>query len=268
VGQYFWLRKLNIDKKYCFIATLITCFSLKLNEILRFPNAVHSFAWFPWILYAITLTINKTKIIKSSLLIFIFTILILTAGYPYYILYGFILFSIYFLFISIIPVKKLISKKKNNQNFIKSFLNNFIPALLAFLLISPWFLKINKLMEITRDRNLLDINFSFTLSSNLIDQLGSWILPPISYSESCYYLGAIVTTSLICYFINFSFDKKKNKKEKYFILFFFFFLYFYIKYLPRKSPIYLDFFGIKWILLRILEPFQELIFYLFPCFPF
>jgi hypothetical protein len=226
VGQYFWLRKLNIDKKYCFIATLITCFSLKLNEILRFPNAVHSFAWFPWILYAITLTINKTKVIKSSLLIFIFTILILTAGYPYYILYGFILFSFYFLFISIIPVKKIIIKKKNNQNFIKSFFNNFIPSLLAFLLIFPWFFKINELMEITRDRNLIDINFSSILSSNLIDQLGSWILPPVSYAESCYYFGAIVTTSLVLYFIDFFLDHKKNKKEKYFILFIFFFFIF------------------------------------------
>jgi hypothetical protein len=266
VGQYFWLRKLNIDKKYCFIATLITCFSLKLNEILRFPNAVHSFAWFPWILYAITLTINKTKIIKSSLLIFIFTILILTAGYPYYILYGFILFSIYFLFISIIPVKKLISKKKNNQNFIKSFLNNFIPALLAFLLISPWFLKINKLMEITRDRNLVDINFSFILSSNLIDQLGSWILPPISYAESCYYLGAIVTTSLICYFINFSFDKKKNKKEKYFILFIFFFFIFLYQISSTQESYIFRFFWDKMDFIKNFRAFSRINILLIPLF--
>jgi hypothetical protein len=266
VGQYFWLRKLNIDKKYCFIATLITCFSLKLNEILRFPNAVHSFAWFPWILYAITLTINKTKIIKSSLLIFIFTILILTAGYPYYILYGFILFSIYFLFISIIPVKKLISKKKNNQNFIKSFLNNFIPALLAFLLISPWFLKINKLMEITRDRNLVDINFSFILSSNLIDQLGSWILPPISYAESCYYLGAIVTTSLICYFINFSFDKKKNKKEKYFILFIFFFYIFLYQISSTQESYIFRFFWDKMDFIKNFRAFSRINILLIPLF--
>lgn len=241
VGQYFWLRKLNIDKKYCFIATLITCFSLKINEILRFPNAVHSFAWFPWILYAITLTINKTKVIKSSLLIFIFTILILTAGYPYYIFYGFILFSIYFLFISIIPVKQLIVKKIKNQNFIKSFLNNFVPSLLAFLFIFPWFWKINELMKITRDRNLIDINFSSILNSNLIDQLGSWILPPISYAESCYYFGAIVTTSLIFYFIDFSLKKKKDKKEKYFILFIFFIFVFLYQISSAKDSLLFKF---------------------------
>ena len=46
LGQYLWLRKLNIDIKYCLIATLITCLGLKINEILRFPNAIHSFCWF------------------------------------------------------------------------------------------------------------------------------------------------------------------------------------------------------------------------------
>jgi hypothetical protein len=266
VGQYFWLRKLNIDKKYCFIATLITCFSLKLNEILRFPNAVHSFAWFPWILYAITLTINKTKVIKSSLLIFIFTILILTAGYPYYILYGFILFSFYFLFISIIPVKQIIVKKKNNQNFIKSFLNNFIPALLAFLLIFPWFFKINELMEITRDRNLIDINFSSILSSNLIDQLGSWILPPVSYAESCYYFGAIVTTSLVLYFIDFSLDHKKNKKEKYFTLFIFFFFIFLYQISSAKESLVFNFFWDKIEFIKNFRAFSRINILFIPLF--
>ena len=98
LGQYLWLRKLNIDIKYCLIATLITCLGLKINEVLRFPNAIHSFCWFPWILYGMTISINKNQIIKSSLIIFFSTIFVLSAGYPYYILYGLILFSSYFFF--------------------------------------------------------------------------------------------------------------------------------------------------------------------------
>lgn len=266
VGQYFWLRKLNIDKRYCFIATLISCFSLKLNEILRFPNAVHSFAWFPWTLYAITLTIDKTKVIKSSLLIFIFTILILSAGYPYYILYGFILFSIYFLFVSIASVKKLLVKKKNNQNFIKSFINNFLPASLAFLFIFPWFSKINELMKITRDRNLIDINFSSILNSNFIDQLGSWILPPISFAESCYYFGAIVTISLIFYFIDFSLDIKKDKKEKYFIFFIFFFFIFLYQISLAKDSLLFKFFWEKIEFIRNFRAFSRITILYIPLF--
>ena len=227
VGQYFWLRKLNFDKKYCLIATLIVCFGLKLTEILRFPNAIHAFAWFPWILYAMTLTLEKKKIIKSSIIIFISILSIFTAGYPYYILYGFILFSFYFLFISIPFIKiKILTNKDTYQYFYKSFLNNIVPALVAFAIALPWFMEIQELMEITRDRNLKDITFSSILNSNILDQLGSWILPPISIAESNYYFGAIITTILIYYFINLIFDKNKKKNEIYFIIFFILFFVF------------------------------------------
>ena len=265
VGQYFWLRKLNIEKKYCLIATLITCFGLKLNEILRFPNAVHTFAWFPWVLYAITLTIDKFKVIKASLLIFIFSILLLLGGYPYYILYGFFLFFFYFLFISVNSVKKLILKK-NNQNFIKSFLINFIPALLSFLFVLPWLSKINELMKITRDRNLIDIDFSSGLSSNLADHLGSWILPPISYAESCYYFGAIVTTSIIFYLIDFYINRKKNIKEKYFLLFFFFFFLFVYQISLGKESYLFRFFWEKIDFIKYFRAFSRINILLIPLF--
>ncbi len=228
VGQYIWLRKLNIDIKYCLIATLITCLGLKINEILRFPNAIHTFCWFPWILYGMTLSIENNKKIKSSLIIFFSTLLILLAGYPYYILYGLILFSFYFLFISFNNVKVLICEGNCEQNYIKFFLNNAIPPLVALLIVSPWFLGISEVMEITRDRNLQDINFSYILSSSLIDQLGSWIFPPISIAEGYYYFGSIVTLLLLFYLINFLFSKNKNKIEKYFtILFLLFFIFNY-----------------------------------------
>jgi len=108
IGQYLWLKKLNIDIKYCLVSTLIICAGLKLTEILRFSNAIHTFCWFPWILYGMTLSLKKGFHIKTMLIIFISTISILTAGYPYYIIYGFIFFSSYFLFISNSFVKNLI----------------------------------------------------------------------------------------------------------------------------------------------------------------
>ena len=221
VGQYLWLRKLNVDKKYCFIATLITCFGLKLTEILRFPNAVHAIAWFPWILYSITLSVQNAKLIKSSIIIFLSSLMILTAGYPYYILYGFILFSFYFFFINIPKVRiQFIKRHKLNYSFFKSFLTCLLPASISLLIVLPWFLGIGEIMEITRDRNLNNISFSYTLGSNIIDQLGSWILPPISIAESNYYFGAIITLIIIYYFINFLTGNIKSYKEKYYVIFF------------------------------------------------
>ena len=226
VGQYLWLRKLNIDIKYCFFATLITCFGLKLTEILRFPNAIHAFAWFSWILYGMTLSIKSENKIRSSLILFVSTLLILTAGYPYYILYGIILFSFYFIFISFYKVKIEIYKSDSIQNNLNLFLNNALPPILALLIVLPWLQGIKEVMEITRDRNIQEIAFSFIYSSNIIDQLGSWVFPPISYAEGRYYFGSIITLLFIFYILNFLFDKNKENLEKYFLIFFIIFFLF------------------------------------------
>ncbi len=226
IGQYIWLRQLNIDKKYCLLATLITCFGLKLTEILRFPNAIHAFAWFPWILYSITLTVKESSFIKSSIIIFLSTIMILTAGYPYYILYGLILFSFYFIFINLPFIQKEFFNSSVTDFSFKSFLNCLFPALMGFLIVLPWFLGIQEIMEITRDRNLKDIAFSYTLSSSVLDQIGSWILPPISFAESNYYFGAITTLIIFYYFIFFISGKINEKKEKFFTIFFLIFFIF------------------------------------------
>ncbi len=239
IGQYFWLRKLNIDKKYCFLATIITCFGLKLTEILRFPNAVHAFAWFPWMLYSITLSLDNSKAIKSSIIIFISTLMILTAGFPYYILYGFILFSFYFFFTNIPKVKIQIRHGLVNSSFYKSFFICLLPALLALLIVSPWFLGINDIMEITRDRNLKDISFSYILGSNFLDQVGSWILPPISFAESNYYSGAIISMIIIYYFYSFIAGKIHNLIEKHYLIFFLIFFIFNFQIVaPENSLIF------------------------------
>ncbi len=266
LGQYLWLRKLNIDIKYCLIATLITCLGLKINEILRFPNAIHSFCWFPWILYGMTISINKNQIIKSSLIIFFSTIFVLSAGYPYYILYGLILFSSYFFFISFSNVKELFYERNNIQNYLKFFLNNAIPPLLALIIISPWFMGINEAMEITRDRNLHDINFSFTLSSDLLDQIGSWIFPPISIAEGYYYFGSIVTILILFYIINFLLSKNKEKKEKYLLIFFLLFFILNYQFAASENSFLFKFFWEQFDLIKNFRSFSRINILLIPLF--
>ena len=253
VGQYFWLRKLNIDKKYCLLATIITCFGLKLTEILRFPNAVHTFAWFPWILYSITLSLQNSKIIKSSIIIFISTFMVLTAGYLYYILYGFILFSFYFFFINIPKVKIQIGHNFVKNSFHKSFFTCLLPALIAFLIVLPWFSGISDVMEITRDRNLNDIKFSYILGSSFLDQVGSWILPPISIAEGHYYFGAIISMLIMYYFYCFFTGKINNSIEKYFLIFFLVFFIFHFQIAAPESSIIFNF---LWSKLEIIQSFR------------
>ena len=116
--------------------------------------------------------------------------MIFTAGYPYYILYGLILFSLYILFLLIIKDKNYIYGSKN-LNFVSNlnfFIQVSLPSIFAAILFSPVYLKTSEIMDITRGRNLSNLGFSTHGSSNLYDQIGSWIYPPFSFAEGWYIL--------------------------------------------------------------------------------
>ena len=53
VGTFFFLKSYNFSTKIIIISTLIVCSGLRLTELLKFPNALHAAAWFPWILLGI-----------------------------------------------------------------------------------------------------------------------------------------------------------------------------------------------------------------------
>jgi len=255
VGQYLWLKKLNIDIKYSLIATIITCCGLKLTEVLRFPNAVHTLAWFPWILYAMTLSLNVKNNYKSILIIFFSTLFVLTAGYPYYILYGLLLFSGYFIFINTSVFRlKTVSSSKDLQKRLKVLFINLIPALLAFFIVLPWFLGVQEIMEITSNRNLNNINFSSIFSSYFLDHIGSWIFPPISIAEGYYYFGSVVSLIMIVYLLNFFLKKNKNKFEFHYILFFFI-LYLFVYQFSNAENSYL--FKIIWNNFDLIKNFRN-----------
>ena len=266
VGQYLWLKRLGLDIKYCFFATLITCFGLKINEILRFPNAIHAFAWFSWILYGMTLSIKVENNIKSSLILFVSTILILTAGYPYYIFYGFLLFGSYFIFISFYRVKKEIYKNDTIHNNLYLFFYNVLPPFLALLIVFPWLEGIKEVMDITRDRNVQDITFSYILDSNFIDQLGSWIFPPISLAEGWYYFGTLMTVLFIFYVINFLLSKNKQSLEKYFLTFFIIFFLFNYQFSAAENSYLFKIIWEKFDLLKNFRAFSRINILLIPLF--
>jgi len=213
VGNYFWLRKLNFKKSTALTTCLIIIMGLKINEILRFPNAIHSFCWFSWMLYGLTLSKYNNQNLKSFLIIFFCWLFILTAGYPYYIFYGFILFFSYYFFISLKNFDKhfLNEKQISNLTFKNPFFKIFFPTFLSSLIALPWLLKVNEILEMTRDRGLKSINYTNNLNSDAIDHLGSWIMPKISIAEGWFYNGTLVTFLIIFFILSLFFVNNKNK---------------------------------------------------------
>ena len=149
IGLFKFLKTFNISAEIIFTVVLITSVSLKLTELLRFPNALHAFAWFPWVLYGINSTQFKYSSIKSFSIIFISSLMIFTAGYPYYILYGFILFCLYILFLLIIEDKNYIYGTKNLKfvSNLKFFIQVSLPAILAAVIFSPIYFKTSEIIK-------------------------------------------------------------------------------------------------------------------------
>ena len=256
IGLFNFLKSLKINTNVAVVSVLIICMSLKINELLRLPNAIHTFAWFPWILYGINLNLLKDNFTKSFIIISASTLMILTAGYPYYIFYGILLFSTYFIFINLFKKSILIDYNYNNfTNLFQSFYRSLIPAIFGFLIPLPWLLKVNQLMSITKGRDINDISFSYSMNSSFIDQVGSWIYPPYSIAEGWYYTGAFSVFIILLFSILRIFNKDYNKNG--FISFILFFIFLFFLTFQFSNPKNSIIFGFVWNNLDFIQNFRN-----------
>ena len=221
LGIFFWLRSLKIDFWIAFTVSIVTVCSLKITETIRFPNAAHSAAWMPWILYGINL-INKNFTLKNFLLIFLSNFFLVTAGYPYFIVYSLFLFIPYIVIFVPIVLKKRIFSKDNFLQYTKTSL----PFISSYLLASPWLIKVKSFLKSLVDRT--NANWEFATEHEFFwkDALGSWIFPPASSTEGWYYFGIITTILIFFSLYIFFFKKKFFNEEKHFVLYSLFFILF------------------------------------------
>tara|TARA_B100000029_G_scaffold162159_1_gene158186 strand:+ start:3807 stop:5951 length:2145 start_codon:yes stop_codon:yes gene_type:complete len=221
LGIFFWLRSLKIDFWIAFTVSIVTVCSLKITETIRFPNAAHSAAWMPWILYGINL-INKNFTLKNFLLIFLSNFFLVTAGYPYFIVYSLFLFIPYIIIFVPIVLKKRIFSKDNFLQYTKTSL----PFISSYLLASPWLIKVKSFLKSLVDRT--NANWEFATEHDFFwkDTLGSWIFPPASSTEGWYYFGIITTILIFFSLYIFFFKKKFFNEEKNLILYPLFFILF------------------------------------------
>tara|TARA_Y100000389_G_scaffold199798_1_gene238885 strand:- start:1673 stop:3814 length:2142 start_codon:yes stop_codon:yes gene_type:complete len=227
LGIFNWLKSLKVAHSIAFLSALLIACSLKLTELLRFPNAVHAAAWIPWALYGINeMIINKKK---SFLIIFFSNLFILTAGYPYFIVYSLFLFIPYIIFIPFLFNDQ--NTMRLNYKILQFYISIFLSFFLSYLIALPWLLKVRTLIASLVDRTENNWEFATEHSFFWKDTVGSWMFPPASSTEGWYYFGIIVTIiiffgiSLILYN-----PKKLNNFEKkiflYSLIFILFITYF------------------------------------------
>jgi hypothetical protein len=219
LGLFLWLSLLLPNQRSVFFATIVTSLSFKLGEILRFPNAIHTAAWMPWILYGITLASTQGKYLRSGIIIFVSCIMLLTGGYPYYAYFALFLIPPYALLLLFPNVRPLLITKRPTSSFsVNKFLLTLLLSSSASLCIcAPYLIKMRELMIQTVDRAGSSYAFSAYASFDPIGTLGSFIFPPAAQAEGWYYFS-ITGVFLIIVYIAILIRRRRDQASEFLFL--------------------------------------------------
>ncbi len=223
IGLYHWLNFFIKDRSINFIVVIVTTSSLLITGLIKFPNAVHTFAWFPYVLLGINYSFYNNKKFKSFCLIFFPFIFLLTAGYPYFVVYFSFFLILYFIFIFIYQFYINNDLVLNNQSsLINFFIRNFLYFLTPLIFVLPWIIGVKSTLDLTNNRNIENIDLQFEYATehtfNYIDIIGSWIFPIASSPEGRYNFGIFVSIIIIFFLISYLFSNFKTKKYNYLII--------------------------------------------------
>jgi hypothetical protein len=213
LGLFTWLRLINTNLRAVVFATLVMSVSFKVTEMIRFPNAVHTAAWYPWILYALT-RILLSKSLKNTLvggvLLTLFLICFFTGGYPYYVYYGLFLFPPYLLVFLLKPLRlRLLGPEL--VRFKRALSTMILAGGAALALCVPYAIGIKRLMAETIDRAGKDFNYSTAHIFNFEDTLGSLVYPPAASVEGWYFFSIAGLLLIVLYM--FTRKTVNNKSE-------------------------------------------------------
>ena len=200
LGIFGWLRSLQIANRHALFATAIVSVSIKLTEIVRFPNAVHTIAWLPFLLWGCTLALRPQTAKKGGGMIFLGTVMMLTGGYLYYVYYSAFILGPYILLLLFPQTRQVIAGSLTER--IKPFLVTiFISFSTAGLLCFPYLLKTLQLLAQTVDRGGNNFQYSTAHEFTFTDTIGSLFFPPAAQMEGWYYFGMVGVLLILFYIV-------------------------------------------------------------------
>lgn len=204
LGLFMWLRLINTNIRAVVFAVLVMSVSFKMTEIMRFPNAVHSAAWYPWIFYALTKIMLsqslKITALNGILLVF-FLVCLCTAGYPYYLYYTQFLFGPYVLAFLLKPLRlRLFGIRTINWKRTLGTLS--VVAVVTALICVPYLLSIMHLKSETTVRTGKNFNFSTQHVFTFEDTLGSLLYPPAAMQDGWNFFSVTAILLVLLYMLS------------------------------------------------------------------
>jgi len=201
LGLFHWLRLLPLPLRSVLFATFVMSVSFKVTETLRFPNSIHTAAWYPWLLFALTQILRRDsarRAARDGLLLAVFFVCLLTGGYPYFVYYAIFLLAPYLL-IFLVPSLRERLWRQPIGNLRTSFAVIFAAGLAACLLCAPYLFQMSRLMRQTVNRGGGDFAYATEHEFRFVHTIGSLVFPPASQPEGWYYFGLLGFLLILLY---------------------------------------------------------------------
>ncbi|NPV85181.1 MAG: hypothetical protein HPY45_04125 [Anaerolineae bacterium] len=204
LGLFRWLKllKIGVNMRAVAFATIVLgvcCY--RMADLIRTVNALHTAAWYPWILYAITgilLSQRPRESVKYAITLLLAGVFLLTAGYPYNVYYLVFLVVPYGFVFIISPLRKELISDLPVQRW--AMLLCLIALLACLVICAPYLLKVAALLNQTTSRSGGDLDFATGYIFSFTDTLGSLIYPPASMADGWYYFGIFGILLIILFF--------------------------------------------------------------------
>lgn len=204
LGLFMWLRLVNTNLRAVVFGVLVMSISFKVTEIIRFPNAVHTAAWYPWVLYALTQICRSSSLkgtVAGGVLLTLFLICLCTGGYPYYVYYSLFLFVPYLLVFLVKPLRlRLLGPRPIYWK--RALVTLAVAGGVTLLVCAPYILGIKRLMAETIDRVGKDFAYSTNHVFNFEDTVGSLIYPPAASAEGWYFFSITGVLLILLYVLS------------------------------------------------------------------
>jgi hypothetical protein len=204
LGIHQWLRAMGLRPRAALFAACAISISFRICDTMRFPNAVHTAAWYPWILlalYRIFTARDRGSLLRGGTLLCTAAVCFITAGYPYYVYYSQFLLVPYLAALAAPWIRqRLFPRFREGQVGLAPWVATGAAGLVAGMVGLPYLMMISRLMKSTQDRGGGDFEYSTSHLFGPRDTLGSWIYPPSSESEGWYYFG-LIGSLLIAIFV-------------------------------------------------------------------
>lgn len=191
LGLYRWLRSLSHGRRSALTAALVLSVSFKMGALLRFTNAAHTAAWYPWILWGTTLVFAATdakSLRRGALALFASLVFFVTAGYTYYYYYLLFLLPPYVLLLLAPSTFQGLTGRAPQRPW-RSLVVFGTSAGAAMLLCSPYILKMYQFVAIADSRTGQGLGYAANQALTATDSATMLFFPPLSPTEGWLYLG-------------------------------------------------------------------------------